>query len=103
MPWTTYLQAALPLLLVLPPLFYLAWRAFSGESDDSLIEIPEGLNLCDYCGGYHNFMCPYVESIEWDGALRKRVVFRREHLKALEPQILWGTPPVVEDEVSAAP
>ena len=95
-----YLLMVVPVLLVAPPLWFLAWRTFSEESEGELVTIPEGLNLCDYCGGYHNFMCPYVESLEWEGVARKRVVFRKEHYKNLEKQILWAEPPE-EDDVSA--
>lgn len=55
------------------------WFLTKPSQPQQRFEPPEGVPPCQWCGGYHRFACPYVESIEYDGPVMKRVVLRREH------------------------
>lgn len=97
----------LPILSVVVLLIY---RRFSeARAADANWIPPEGLNACTYCAGYHDFSCPYIESIEYEGPDIKRVVFRAQHYKDLRGIVLWGNPPddvpvpVLEGVVISAP
>lgn len=49
------------------------------------------LVACRFCGGYHNFHCPYIQEVEYDGDARiKRVRFDPSFLSMVD-NIVWDS------------
>ena len=86
LPWVV----SIPTVLILAVLVY---KVFSEEREaNNAWTPPVGLQPCQWCGGYHAFTCPYVESLEFDGVVIKRVVLRHEHYKDLRKAVLYAAP-----------
>ena len=63
----------------------LLWRQ-RDFNDNTIPSAPTDVNgqlleSCKYCSGYHPYVCPYIEEIEWDGPLIQRVKFRKQHFQ----------------------
>lgn len=90
----TLLQLVLLCVVTAAALGFLAWMLLSTEPDLDPFVPPAGLQACKWCGGYHPFTCPYVESFEYndDGLTLKRVVLRGQHYRDLQKHVLYGEP-----------